>query len=416
MPKRKRAPKSCQIYSSIFLAAGLFVVIQVFPAFSPILLSFILTLLIALAINPLILKLRRLSGGRTVATGLVVMAFLCVAGLTGWAFYKPVKRSTTKFIQQLPHYWERIQKPIMKWEQKAVMSEKRLKREVTTEVAKENGKEPSAPLPPPEPEIEETEKEPPSGNLIRSGLGALLTGVTGTFKTIASDAATLALIIITVFFCTIFTLLKPRPIMWMIVAMIPEQHQNRARNILYRIVDFVPRWALATLMGMSIIGVLIFFAMWPLFGFQDALVLGIIALVFEAVPYIGPILASLPALLLALGDGGLKPLWVILAYCAVQAIENNLIMPVVVGGQLRLHPVAVIFSVLICVTTFGVLGVLIAMPMVAIVMILHEEIYRPRFLPGIKDEDLEQIAQATLERRKILCDIKDAPEKNSSES
>jgi predicted PurR-regulated permease PerM len=416
MPNGNRRTEPRQIYSSIFLAAGLFVAISVFPSISPILLSLILTLLVALAINPLILKLRRWSGGRTVATGLVLIAFLGIAGLTALAFYKPMKRSTAKFIQQLPEYWERIQRPIMKMEQKAVMSEQRLKREVSTEVANENGAQTNAPAPPvPEPENQEVAK-PPSGNFVRSGLGAILGGVTGSFKSIAADAASIALVIITTFFSAIFMLLKPRPVISMIFATVPEQHHTRARNILHRIVDFVPRWALATLTGMTIIGVLIFLAMWPLFGFQDALVLGLIALVFEAVPYIGPILASVPALLLAVGDGGMKPLWVLIAYCIIQAIENNLIMPLVIGGQLRLHPVAVIFSMLLCVATFGVLGVLLAMPMVAIILIFHEEIYRPRFLPNITDEDLDRIAQATLERKKVLCDIKDAPEKKPDES
>jgi predicted PurR-regulated permease PerM len=97
MPKERPA-KPRSIYSSIFLAAALYVFIHTFSVLSPILLSFILTLLLALAINPLILKLRRLSGGRTLATAMVVVAFFCIAALTGWAFYKPMKRSTTKFI------------------------------------------------------------------------------------------------------------------------------------------------------------------------------------------------------------------------------------------------------------------------------------------------------------------------------
>ena len=133
-----------------------------------------------------------------------------------------------------------------------------------------------------------------------------------------------------------------------------------------------------------------------------ALVLGLIALVFEAVPYIGPILAAVPALLLSTGEGGLMPLWVLIAYLTVQALENNLIMPVVVGGQLQLHPVAVIFSMLLCVTVFGVLGVLIAMPMVAVFMIFHEEVYRPRFLPNVTDEDLDRIGRTTLDKRAVL--------------
>src|SRR3954466_14319595 len=107
MPKECSA-KPRSFYSSIFLAAALYVFIAAFSILSPILLSFILILLLSLAINPLILKLRRLSGGRTLATGFVVLVFLFIVGLTGFAFYNPIKRSTTKFMDRMPQYWERI--------------------------------------------------------------------------------------------------------------------------------------------------------------------------------------------------------------------------------------------------------------------------------------------------------------------
>jgi predicted PurR-regulated permease PerM len=405
MPKEPTAPRA--FYSAIFLAAALYVFIITFSILSPILLSFILILLLSLAINPLIMKLRRLSGGRTMATGFVVLIFLGIVLLTGWAFYNPIQRSTKKFVDRLPEYWERIQRPILKWEQKAVISEQRIKREVTSEVVREDGaKKSNAPPaiesePSPVPSEPDESKTPSSGGIIHSAPGMILGGISGSFKGIASNAASVGLVVITVFFGVIFTLLKPRPVVRLVYEIIPEQHHEKAATIARRIVDFVPRWALATLTGMTIIGVLIFLATWPLVGFQDALVLGLIALVFEAVPYIGPILAAVPGLLLAAGHGGWLPLWVLLAYIVVQALENNVIMPVVVGGQLQLHPVAVIFSMLLCVTVFGVLGVLIALPVVAIFNILHEEIYRPRFLPNVSDDELETMARATLDGKKL---------------
>jgi predicted PurR-regulated permease PerM len=67
---------------------------------------------------------------------------------------------------------------------------------------------------------------------------------------------------------------------------------------------------------------------------------------------------------------------------------------------MKLHPIAVIFSMLLSVAVFGVLGVLIAAPLVAIAGILHEEIYRKRFLPTVSDEDLDRLARvALLEKR-----------------
>jgi len=150
------------------------------------------------------------------------------------------------------------------------------------------------------------------------------------------------------------------------------------------------------LLGMLTIGLLVFLIMWPIFGLMDALVLGLIAGVMEAVPFLGPILSAVPALLLAIGTGGMTPLWVLLAYILIQALENNVITPFIMARGMKLHPVAVIFSMLLCVLAFGVLGVLVAAPLVAIIGILHDELYRKRFLPNVTDADLDQMAGTVL--------------------
>lgn len=386
-------------YGPVWLAAGLAILIIGFHRIAPILLSLILVLLIFLALNPVIVWLRRISGGRLVATGLVVLTFLGLLILTGWAFFAPVKKSTSKFVERLPDYWERVQKPIVKMEHRAVISEQKLKREVTTEVAKENNQEPSpTPVEPPVEAVaaQKTEEQP---GMVNSGVRAVLGGVTGFFKTLASNFMTLVMVLVTVFVGVIFSLLNPRPVLGAFFSFIPEKHHDTAVRISQRVARFVPRWALATLLGMFCIGLLTFFCMWPLFGFHDALVLGLIAMIFEAVPYVGPFLAGIPAVLLGMGEGGLTPLWVVLIYIGIQAVENNIVAPVIVGGQLRLHPVGVIFAVLVTASIFGVLGVLIGMPMLAIGRIIHQELFRPKYLPATSDEDLELLARRALNEK-----------------
>ena len=141
--------------------------------------------------------------------------------------------------------------------------------------------------------------------------------------------------------------------------------------------------------------------MWPILGFMDAIVLGLIAGLLESVPFLGPTLSTFPALLLAISKGGMIPLWVLLAYVAVQALENNIVLPVIMSRGMRLNAVAVIFSMLLCVSAFGVLGVLIAAPMVAIINILHEEIYRKRYLPAITDANLDALARNVLHTKGV---------------
>jgi len=215
----------------------------------------------------------------------------------------------------------------------------------------------------------------------------------------AFDAAQILVVLVTVLLGVTFTLMNPRPVFGAIFALVPERHHAQTLTILQRIGAFVPGWAGATLVAMAAIGLLVTILMWPIFGFVDAMVLGLIAGVLEAVPFIGPLLSAVPALLFAVGKGGMTPLWVVLAYIGVQALENSVITPCVMASRMKLHPVAVVFSMLLCVAAFGVLGVLVAAPLVAIVGILHDEIYRKRILPTVSDADLDRLARKALHEK-----------------
>ncbi len=395
-PKPEVKPRSFSFY--VLLAAALFVFIEAFTLLSPILLSLLLILLVSLAVNPVISQMRAWAGGRKGATGLVAVALVVVLGLTGWAFFGPMKASVSKFSEQLPGYWERLQKPLIKMEKQAVLSEEKLQAEVTTEIAAEAtaaGK--------PEPARRTTEsvrlKTTNESGSIRSSLSNLMQGVAGSFRAVAFNAAQILVVLVTVFFGVTFTLMNPRPIFGTLFSLVPERHHDQTLAILQRIGRFVPGWAGATLLGMLTIGVLVFLLMWPIFGFMDALVLGLIAGVLEAIPFLGPILSAVPALMFAAGKGGITPLWVLLAYGGIQALENNVILPCIMARGMKLHPVAVIFSMLLCVAAFGVLGVLVAAPLVAIVDIVHDELYRKRFLPTVTDADLDRLSRKALHEK-----------------
>jgi predicted PurR-regulated permease PerM len=399
-PEAKATPHSLAFY--VIMGAVLFALMQTFFLLSPILLSFLLILLITLAVNPLISWMRGLGGGREIPTGLVTVVLLLVIGFTGWAFFGPMKTSVIALSERLPDYWERLQKPLIKMEHEAVLSEAKLQAEVTSEIAlaaKATG-QPETARPAPKPVLPRAALDSSS---IRSSLSDMLYGVAGGFTSMAFNAAQMLVILVTVFFGVIFSLMNPRPIFGALFSLTPERHHDRVLIIARRIGEFVPRWAGATLLGMATIGVLVFLLMWPIFGVMDALVLGMIAGVLEIVPFMGPLLSVVPALLLAVGQGGMTPLWVVLAYLAVQALENNVILPFIMARGMSVHPVAVMFSVLICVAAFGVLGVLVAAPLVAIVAILHDELYRRRFLPTVTDADLDRLARTVLRERRHVA-------------
>jgi predicted PurR-regulated permease PerM len=287
-------------------------------------------------------------------------------------------------------------------EQQASLSEGKLQAEVSTEISEDAAAlgAPKSAQPRTKPAPLQTASEPA---YIRSHLSEMAQDIVGSFSALAFNGAQMLLVLVTVFFCVTFTLMDPRPIFGAIFSLVPERHHGQAVVIMGRIGKFVPGWAGATLLGMVAIGLLVFLLMFPIFGFIDALALGLIAGVLEAIPFLGPLLSAVPALLIALGEGGMTMLWVVLAYVAVHAIENNVILPFIMARGMRLHPVAVIFSTLLCVAAFGVLGVLVAAPLVAIVSILHDELYRKRFLPTTTDADLDRLAREALHEGRLVA-------------
>lgn len=388
------------IAAYVVFAAVLYAVIQSYSLLSPILLSLILILLITLAVNPIIARMRAWAGGRKRATGLVLVGVLTLGGLAAWAAAVPLKDAMAALSEKLPDYWERLQKPLIKMEQHSVISETKLQQEVSAEIARET---PEAEKVAPAPRRKAVaQDEPEKEGSIRSSLGGMIGGVFGQINGFAQGTTDFLIVLVTVFFGVTFTLMNPRPIFGALFSIVPEKHHLRALAIMIRIARFVPRWAASVLISMFTIGSLFFLLMWPIFGFGDALMLGLVAFVLSVIPFLGPLLTLIPALLLAIGEVGMTPIWVLLAYGAVQALEGNVILPIIMSRGMKLHPLALIFSMLLSVAVFGVLGVLIAAPMVAIVGILNEELYRKRFLPTVTDEDLERLARiALLEKRSV---------------
>ena len=392
----EQTPRPIAFY--VILAVGLLAFIRAFSLLSPILLSFLLVLLVSLALNPVISRMRSLTGGRKIPTGLVTAGLITGVALLGWALFGPMKVSIMSISEAVPGYWERLQKPLIKMEQRAVLSEEKMQAEVRTEIARDDQAmgAPESQARPAKAAPAKSAEEPQS---LRSGLRDMLQGALGSFTAVAFNGAQILVVLVTVFFGVIFMLFNPRPVFGMMFGMLPEHQHRQALIIMQRIGRFVPAWAGATLVGMVIIGLLVFLLMWPIFGFMDALVLGLVAAMLEIIPFLGPIISTVPAILLALGQGGMTPLWVLIAYLGVQALENNVIIPFIMARGLKLHPLAVIFSMLLCVAAFGVLGVLVAAPLVAIVSIVHTELYRKRYLPTVTDADLDRLARITLHEK-----------------
>jgi predicted PurR-regulated permease PerM len=109
-------------------------------------------------------------------------------------------------------------------------------------------------------------------------------------------------------------------------------------------------------------------------GVPYAVLLGVLAGIFELVPIVGPIVAGGVAAAVALTQPFPLVVWVVLAALAVQQLENNLLVPRISGGAVGLHPLAALLAVLVGVEIAGIIGALFAVPLTG----LAWSIYRAR--------------------------------------
>ena len=133
-------------------------------------------------------------------------------------------------------------------------------------------------------------------------------------------------------------------------------------------------WLKGQLIAMVVVGLLVGLGLWAL-GMPSALALGLLAGVLEFIPFAGPVIAAVPAILLALAVSPDMALWVLLLYFAVQQFEGYLLTPLVQQYAVDLPGVLLLFSLLAFGTLFGTLGLVLAAPLTVVAYVLVKRLY-----------------------------------------
>jgi len=105
-------------------------------------------------------------------------------------------------------------------------------------------------------------------------------------------------------------------------------------------------------------------------GVKYSLVLGLAGGIANVIPYFGPIIGAVPAVAVALLQSPVRALWAVLVFVIVQQLDNSFISPRIIEGRLGLHPVTTVLAVLVGGEFFGVLGMLLSVPVTAIIKVL----------------------------------------------
>lgn len=170
-----------------------------------------------------------------------------------------------------------------------------------------------------------------------------------------------------------FFILKDLPVIKeTIVNLVPEGRRLEVLDIIGKVNEVLSGFLKGQIIIASFVGVLATIWFWIL-GLKFPLLLGIIAGVFNIVPYFGPIIGGGTAAIVAL-FGTANPLFraliVIIGMFVIQQIDSMLISPLVLKRQVNLHPVLIVFSLLIGGSLLGILGLLLAVPVAAVSKVL----------------------------------------------
>lgn len=147
----------------------------------------------------------------------------------------------------------------------------------------------------------------------------------------------------------------------------PLKHQAYVISLWKRSQDKIGKWMQGQLVLGLIVGVMLYLGL-VILGVPHALLLAVLAALFELIPVFGQILAAIPAVLLAFGGGGVTlSLLVVGLYVIVQQFENHLIYPLVVKKVVGVPPLLVILALIVGAEIAGFLGILLSVPIAAVI-------------------------------------------------
>jgi predicted PurR-regulated permease PerM len=154
----------------------------------------------------------------------------------------------------------------------------------------------------------------------------------------------------------------------------PRRLREEANETLEDIGQALRLWLIADIIQMILVGALSTLAVW-LIGLPSPLALGVIAGLAEFVPYVGPIIAAVPAILVATTQGMHAVIWTAIAYIVIHQIEGNLIAPLIQRKLVFIPPAVMLLAIVTVLFVFGGFSVIFAGPMAVIIFVAINKLY-----------------------------------------
>jgi predicted PurR-regulated permease PerM len=208
------------------------------------------------------------------------------------------------------------------------------------------------------------------GNQIVGSLGTIGSSVLPLLGGVADTVLSVLIVI----FLSLYLLVDPEGHQAGVIRLLPLSYRQRGREIIDRLGLTMRLWLKATLFSMVFVGIATWIGL-ALIGVQQAAALGVLAGLLSFIPNFGTIVALIPSLAVGIVQTPQSIIWIIVIIYGVSFIQTQILLPVLVAGSIRLPAVLVLLGQIIAGAFLGFLGLMLAVPITAIIMVLIQEVY-----------------------------------------
>jgi predicted PurR-regulated permease PerM len=199
------------------------------------------------------------------------------------------------------------------------------------------------------------------GQLVLSHMNGASFSVTSVLSGIFVLSSTFLEAVVIVVISGVYLAVQPRLYREGLIRLFPPRAHDRAAEFVDGIAEALRLWLLGQLIEMILIGALAMFVVW-LIGVPSPLALGLIAAIGEFIPYLGPLLAAIPAILVALTKSPETAVYTLVAYLVIHQIEGQVVAPLIQRHMVFIPPAVMLFGIVSITYLFGVTAIIFAAP------------------------------------------------------
>ena len=203
---------------------------------------------------------------------------------------------------------------------------------------------------------------------LRQKLQTAMQGATKYLFSFVSNTVAVLTSLVLLIFLAIYIGAEPEVYRGWLLAAVPATSRAQVRLVMGEMATVLRKWLVTQLIAMVVIGVMSMIAL-LLLGVKAAFALGFIAGLLEFIPTVGPVLSAVPAVLMGFVDSPEKALAVAVVYWGIQFVENNLLIPYLMRGEMDLPPAITLVAQTLMTLVFGFIGLMVAVPLTAALLV-----------------------------------------------